>query len=238
MDNPVDPVAFEPPVREVWDGPPTPYPPGGDPSVFPLPSPVEREVPDSPAPPDNSDGTIGSAVKRLEALIATSVSSILGEFRDKLALDRFKEDQISKLHEEVQAFRNDLVLRTVRQVLQGLIRLHDDMGKVLASLRERPAEELTPERLFRQIEGFQDDVELLLGQHGVERFEAAVEEFDPRRQTAMRTVPAGDPAQVGRIAERLRPGFEQGETLLQKERVAVFAATSGTNEKAKEEMVP
>lgn len=238
MDNPADPVAFEPPVREAWDGPPTPYPPGGDPSVLPPQPPLEREVPDSPALPDNSDGTLGSTVERLETLIATSVSSILGEFRDKLALDRFKEDQITRLHEEVQAFRNDLVLRTVRQVLQGLIRLHDDMGKVLAALRERPAEELTPERLFRQIEGFQDDVELLLGQHGVERFEAAVEEFDPRRQTAMRTVPAGDPAQVGRIAERLRPGFEQGETLLQKERVAVFAATSGTNEKAKEEMVP
>jgi molecular chaperone GrpE (heat shock protein) len=236
MDNPVDPVAFEPPTREVWDGPPPPYPPGGDPSVLPPQPPVEREVPDAPAPPDNSDGTLGSAAERLETLIATGVSSILGEFRDKLALDRFKEDQITRLHEEVQAFRNDLVLRTVRQVLQGLIRLHDDMGKVAASLRERPAEELTPERVFQQIEGFRDDVELLLGQHGVERFEAAVEEFDPRRQTALRTVPAGDPAQVGRIAERLRPGFEQGETLLQKERVAVFAATSGTNEKAKEEI--
>ena len=231
MDNPVDPVAFEPPPREAWDGPPPPYPPGGDPSILP-PPPPPREVPDSPAPSDNSDGTLGSAVERLESVFATGVSSILAEFRETFALDRFKEGQIDKLHEEVQAFRNDLVLRTVRQVLQGLIRLHDDMGKVLASLREHPTEELTSERLFQQIEGFQDDVELLLGQHGVERFEATVEEFDPRRQTALRTVPAGDPAQVGRIAERLRPGFEQGETLLQKERVAVFAAICGTNEKA------
>ena len=233
MENPVDPVAFEPPP---------PYPIGGDPSVVPPPPPVGRQTPDSPAPPDASEDALESVAGRLETAIAAGVTSILAEFRENFALDRFKEDQINRLHEEVQAFRNDLVLRTVRQVLQGLIRLHDDMGKVLASLRGRPAEELTPERLLHQIEGFQDDVELLLGQHGVERFEAAVEELDPRRQTALRTLPASDPAQVGRIAERLRPGFEQGDVLLQKERVAVFAATSGTHqgphEKAKEEMVP
>jgi molecular chaperone GrpE (heat shock protein) len=179
-----------------------------------------------------------NALERLESAIHAGFAEILGEFRDKLALDRFKEEQITKLHEEVQAFRNDLVLRTVRQVLQGLIRLHDDLGKVTASMRLRPAEEQTPERFFQQLSGFQDDVELLLGQHGVEKFEAAGDEFDPRRQTALRTVPAGDSGQVCSIAERLRPGFEQGEALLQKERVAVFAATSGTNDKAKEEIVP
>jgi molecular chaperone GrpE len=229
MENPVDPVAFEPPP---------PYPIGGDPAVIPPGPSVERQAPDSPAPPDSSEDVLGSAVGRLETAIAAGVTSILAEFRENFALDRFKEDQINRLHEEVQTFRNDLVLRAVRQVLQGLIRLHDDMGKVLTALRGRPAEELTPERLLHQIEGFQDDVELLLGQHGVERFEAAVEEFDPRRQTALRTMPAGDPAQVGRIAERLRPGFEQGEALLQKERVAVFAAPTRTHEKAKEETVP
>jgi hypothetical protein len=31
---------------------------------------------------------------------------------------------------------------------------------------------------------------------------------------------------VGRIADRLRPGFEQGDRLLQKERVAVWAAAA------------
>ena len=172
-----------------------------------------------------------AALERLELAVTAGFAEVLGEFRDKLALDRFKEDQITKLHEELQTFRNDLVLRTIRQVLQGVIRLHDNLGKVAASLRQKPAEELTPERFFKLLEGFQDDVEMLLDQHGVEKFEAGGEEFDPRRQTASFNVPTGDPARVGRIAERLRPGFEQGEALLQKERVAVFAATSGTNEK-------
>jgi molecular chaperone GrpE (heat shock protein) len=182
--------------------------------------------------PDTTNDTLSSAVERLETAIAAGVTSILGELQDKLALDRFKEEQITKLHEELQGYKNDLVSRAARQILQGVIRFHDDVGKVAASLRQRPVEELTPERFFQQLDGLQDDVELLLGQHNVERFEVSGEEFDPRRQTALRTISTDDPARVGRIAERLRPGFQQGETLLQKERVAVYAAANAANPKA------
>jgi molecular chaperone GrpE len=171
------------------------------------------------------------AIERLETSVAVGFAGVLQEFRDKLALDRFKEEQITRLHEELQDYRNDLISRTARQILQGLIRLHDSLGKVSASLRQKPAEELTPERFFQQLEGFQDDVELLLGQHEVEKFEASGEEFDPRRQTVVRTVPTDDSTQAGRVAERVRSGFQQGEALLQKERVAVYTAANGANSK-------
>lgn len=170
-----------------------------------------------------SADALGSALDFLQDMVSEGFAAVLGEFRDKIVLDRFKEEQVTRLHEELQSYKNDFLSRPVRQILLGVIRLHDDLGKVAASLRRGPAEEVTQERLVQQLEGFQDDVELLLGQHGVLRFEAPGESFDPRQQTALRTVPAADSARVGRIAERLRPGFEQGETLLQKERVAVYA---------------
>jgi molecular chaperone GrpE len=232
MTDPVDPVAFEPAIMEVCDGVPPIYPPEDDPNMLP-PPPYGLEDPPStepqPAPPDGTSPTadpLTSAVERLETAVAAGIAEVLSEFRDKLALDRFKEDQISKLHEELQAYKNDLISRASRQILQGVIRLHDDLGKVAAALRQKPAEELTPERFFQQLEGFQDDVELLLGQHGVERFDVEGEEFDPRRQTALRTISTDDPTQVGRVAERLRPGFVQGDNLIQKERVAVYAANA------------
>ena len=182
------------------------------------------------APPLPVNG-LDVAIERLETTVAAGFAGVLQEFRDKLALDRFKEEQITRLHEELQDYRNDLISRTARQILQGLIRLHDSLGKVSASLRQKPAEELTPERFFQQLEGFQDDVELLLGQHEVEKFEVPGEDFDPRRQTAVRPVATDDSTQVGRIAERVRSGFQSGETLLQKERVAVYAAANGANAK-------
>ena len=229
MNDSVDPVAFEPPPMERWEETPPPYPPD---TLPPPPYELVATATTDPEPPASSEeagptlDTLSSAVERLETAVAAGIAEILGEFRDKLALDRFKEDQITKLHEELQAYKNDLISRVSRQILQGVIRLHDDLGKVAASMRQKPVEELTPERFFQQLEGFQDDVELLLGQHGVERFEVDGEEFDPRQQTALRTIPTEDPAQVGHVAERLRPGFLQGANLLQKERVAVYAAAN------------
>jgi len=229
MEDPTSPYA----------GPPEPYPP-----LLPPPprdtesseeEPTETALPQNDAAPPAVDlpaSGIDGAIQRLETALLSGFAEVLQEFRDKLALDRFREDQITRLHEELQAYRNDLIARTARQILQGLIRLHDDLGRTTASLRQRPAEELTPERFFQQLAGFQDDVELLLGQHEVERFEVPGEDFDPRRQTAARTVPVDDPTQVGRVAERVRPGFLQGETLLQKERVAVYITANGASSKS------
>jgi molecular chaperone GrpE len=178
-----------------------------------------------------TEGVALTEIIKLESLLRTGFGEVLQEFRDKLALDRFKEEQITRLHEELQEYRNDLISRTARQILLGLIRFHDSLGKVTAALRQKPVEELTPELFFRQLEGFQDDVELLLGQHEVERFEEPGTDFDPRRQTSVRSLSTEDPALVGRIAERVRSGFQQRETLLQKERVAVYAAANGANAK-------
>lgn len=208
---------------------PTPWKPL--PQVEPLRSLENEETVHGAAYSTAAEGPV-AMFERLETAMVAGFADLLREFRDKLALDRFKEEQITRLHDELQAYRNDLVHRSARQILQGLIRLHDDLGKVVGSLRQKPDEELTPERFFQQLDGFRDDLELLLGQHGVERFEVSAEQFDPRRQTALRTIPTGDSALVGRIAARLRPGFEQGETLLQKERVTVYAAASGINGKS------
>jgi molecular chaperone GrpE (heat shock protein) len=198
---------------------------------------TQEEVLNAEALAPNPDGaepenrsTFETALDRIEATVAVGFTELLQEFRDKLALDQFKEDQIARLHEELQAYKADFIQKTAREILQGLIRLHDDLGKTAVSLRQKPVEELTPERFFQQFAGFQDDIELLLGQHGVERVEAEGEAFDPRRQTALRTVATEDLNRVGRVAERLRPGFEQGQVLLQKERVAVYVLVNGQND--------
>lgn len=190
--------------------------------------PDPEQLGEDPAPPALD---LAGAIGHLQETVTAGFADLLQQLRDKVTYDRFKEEQITRLHEELQGYKSDLVSKPARQLVQGLIRMHDDLGKMAAALRQKPAEELTPERFFQQFADFQDDLELLLGQNGVERFQTPGDVFDPRRQTAIRMVPADDPARVGQIAERLRPGFEQGEALLQKERVAVYVASNG-NDKA------
>lgn len=156
--------------------------------------------------------------------IATTLDALREEFLARAAQDSFRERQIDRLHAEVQEHRSDLLGQLERPVLLGLIRLHDDLGRTVEALRRRDPETLTVATVFTAFAGFQEDIELLLGQHQVERYETPEARFDPRRQTAVRTLATTDAEQVGAIALRVRPGFVRGDFLLQKERVAVFAA--------------
>ncbi len=183
-------------------------------------APVVAQVPE-PLPPALE---LATALEPLQATMAQGFADLLRAFEDKLAYDRAKERQIDRLHAELQEHKRDLVAKVKRPMIQGLVRLHDDLGKVIAALGRRTPEELTPQRFFNAFDGFADDIELLLGQHGIEAFSVPGQEFDPRRQTALRTEATDDPDLAGTIAERLRSGFAEGETLLQKERVAVYAA--------------
>jgi len=161
--------------------------------------------------------------RELSRQILSVETRLLHAFEEKLAFDAVKEKQLDRLHEELQRHRSDLVAKAIRPVFQSVIRLHDDLGKVLEALaREDPAL-LTADRLLKLLSGFRDDVELALNNNGVSSFRSETEMFDPRKQRVLRTVDTTDESQVGRLAARLRPGFEYEDNILEKERVAVFA---------------
>jgi molecular chaperone GrpE len=222
-----EPETLEPaPAAPPAPGAETPDGSGPDAASASEPAPASERAsadPDGTAPRTRADALL-AAVERLEEQVSAQTGRILQTFNDKFAFDGFKETQVERLHAELQQHREGMLERATRPLLNAVIRVHDDLGKVVASLAARPPEEITPERTFRVLEGFREDLELLLAQHGVEPFEPVDDVFDPRLHTALRTVHTGDPERAGRIAQRLRPGFSHGEALLQKARVAVFTA--------------
>ncbi|MCB1034861.1 MAG: nucleotide exchange factor GrpE [Acidobacteria bacterium] len=186
----------------------------------------------------------------LETLLAEGLEAIRAELATKLTYDRFKEQQIERLHGELQEYKSDLLRRATEPLLHGLIKLHDHLGQLLSGLECQEPEELSPQRLLRYLDEFRDDVEMLLGRHGVEPFSVPTEAFDPRRQTAVDRLPSPDPSMNGHVAARIRPGFEIGDVVLQKERVAVLVAvptaepqpstspTSNSHENTQEDLSP
>jgi molecular chaperone GrpE len=163
-----------------------------------------------------------AALDEIAEMLAAMEWRLLDAFDRKLAFDAGKEKQIDRLHEELQGYRADLVTKAIRPVLQSLIRLHDSFGKILEALDHEDREQLTPERLIGLMRGFREDVELTLEENGVNAFESETETFDPRRQRAMRRTETTEPERFGKVAARLLPGFAQGDTLIEKERVAVY----------------
>ncbi len=158
----------------------------------------------------------------LERVMEEGFRSVLDAFETKLAYDRSKEEQIERLHRELQDYKSDLLGRAVRPALLGLIRLHDDLTRAAERLAETDGEPPGPETFSDVIEGFTDDVELLLDRLGVTPFRNPDDRFDPRRQTAVVTCEPTGPDVVGLVAGRIRPGFEHGDAVLRKEKVAVF----------------
>lgn len=177
----------------------------------------------SAADPNSRQTAAGSDSGAVVVLLKEMEGRILDAFEQKLAFDAVKEKQLDRLHDELQGYRADLVARAVRPVFQSLIRLHDDLSKVLEALDREDRANLSPDRLLDLLRGFRDDVELALNHNGVESYREDVQIFDPRRQRALRTVRTTDQTQVGTIAAQVRPGFQLGETILEKERVAVYA---------------
>ncbi len=158
----------------------------------------------------------------IETAIETGIDRILESFEGKLAYDASKQLQIDRLHEELQQHRTDLAARAARPLVHGTIRLHDDIGKLLSALRGKPAGELSEEKFFTLLEGLQGDVEIVLRQNGVAAYREPGGPFDPRRQRMLRKVTTNDEELAGTVAESVRPGFEQGAEIIEKERVATY----------------
>jgi len=173
--------------------------------------------------------TLGLDVANVEALLADlagrlneGFERVLQTFQDKLAYDRTKDEQVARLHDELQEHKKDLLARTALPLVKGLVRLHDDLGKTVDSLRRRDEASFEPSRIYDLLSGFRDDIEIVLDGSGVTTYREAGEAFDAGRQRVLAVVPTDEPAKHGVVAEHIRPGFEQAGKIVRKEIVTVF----------------
>lgn len=169
---------------------------------------------------------VSEALAGLGQELSESMGRMLKAFDDKLAYDGVKDDQISRLHEELQEYKRDLLGRVTRPYVIGLVRLHDDFGKVLQALRSREQEQMPLVEVCEILKGFQEDLGILLADNDVTIFVEPDGTFNPARQTCSRTEPSPSAELVKQVAGKLRPGFEQDGKVVQKERVVVYSAPS------------
>jgi len=180
---------------------------------------------DSPlsTPNEAEINKIRQAVQRVEQRLEAEMSQLFKVFEQKIAFDASKQQQIDRLHTELQQYRTDLIAKTNRPLVNGLIQLYGEIGQLITRLKSKPNDQLEPALFLKTITGIQEDIEILLDQNGITAFtEEQVDTLQPRRQRAIKNLPTTDDKQVGTVAERLMPGFEQGNEIIQKERVIVY----------------
>ena len=212
---------------------------GGDPtgpgSVEPFPEPPFEGPNGEGAPASRAHPHPGSAgegeesqekpdnrLNLLQSWMERNTGLILEAFEQKLKFDAFKEEQIERLHRELQEYKRDLLAKAGAPLVNGIIRLHDNLGKALDHLRGQDETALAKDLVLEVLDGFADDLEILLEQNGVHLFVQPDERFDPHRQTCRRSIETVDEGLVGCIAERIQPGFQRHGQVIRNEKVAVY----------------
>lgn len=119
----------------------------------------------------------------------------------------------------------------------GLIRLYDDLGRLLDNYQSKGTIPLTHEHCLKLIKGIQEDAEMLLFQHDIRAVTNADDRYNPHTQSAIKHIPTSDKSKVGKIAERVRPGFEQDNKLLKKEQVNIYVEAPSTKLRPKADII-
>ncbi|QDV37214.1 nucleotide exchange factor GrpE [Tautonia plasticadhaerens] len=159
--------------------------------------------------------SITEAIERLGVDLGGKLDRLQGVVDRELRAESSREKVVDRLHAELQEYKSDLLLKVTRPIFIDLIQLHDDMGKM--------ADSLEGERASGLLREFQQGIEDVLYRQGVEPYRVEGDGFDPRRQRAVSTVNADEPALNKTIAARLRPGFASGEKVIRPELVSVFS---------------
>ena len=187
-------------------------------------APVEPEpiplLPAEPAP--EPETAILAALNDLSDRFDRRLDALQTLIDREIRAEATREKVVDRLHAELQEYKQDLLLNTLRPVFIDLVQLHDDIGKVAVS---PSPEALNPEadRLVELMRGFQQGIEDILYRQGVEPFSVDGETFDPRRQRAVAVEPTDDPEKNKTVAGRLRKGFRSGDRVIRPEIVAVYA---------------
>jgi molecular chaperone GrpE len=170
-------------------------------------------------PPAASTPRIIAAISQLGNLVEHRLAGLQTMFDREIRAEASRERVVDRLHAELQEYKQDLLLKVQRPIFIDLIQLHDDIGKMIEA---QPAEDPDRAVAIRSIlESIRAAIEDTLYRQGVEPFQNEGEEFDPRRQRSVTTVPTEDPERNKTIAGRLRPGFQAGDKLVRPELVSV-----------------
>jgi molecular chaperone GrpE len=147
-------------------------------------------------------------------------------FESKLLYDAAKEDVITRLHKELQAYKDDMLKKILKPVFMDMILFSDSMRTLGSNYEETPDEseilgkyqKLRKE--FLKIGSHIDDV---IYNYGVEPYSAKPgEDFNPKTQQVKRDVETASEDEHKKIISSLLPGYTWDEQLLRKEGVSVF----------------
>lgn len=155
--------------------------------------------------------TVMSAVEA----IAQAVSQLRMDFDTKIKYDESKDRTINALHQELQDYRADIVIKHQRPLVNDLISLYDDLGRMAAEDGSTSA----------YLADIQADIETMLARNGIESYELSDDIFEGTLQRVQQVIPTDQPDLDRRVAAHVRRGFRYGDRVIRPELVNIYRYT-------------
>jgi len=176
---------------------------------------------EAPAGEGNGVGESKTLAPWMEMILA-EVAKLQVSFDEKIRFDEGREAIVERLHSEIQDYKGDLVLKTMKPLVADLINLYDDIGKAIASKSDEAAGSEIGSGLIKLLVGFQSDIEEVLDRHGFEPFCSPERVFDPKCQRVLKKLLTNDETLHRVVAKSLRKGFCYEGRVIRPEMVTTY----------------
>jgi len=144
------------------------------------------------------------------------------DFQSKLKYDQYKEKIIDNMHQELQAYKDDLIQHQIRPIIVDIIHVIDDVGKLVPKHLEKDPSELDPLKLLNQMDGIAEDLEEVLYRQGVEAFSARDAAYDVRLQKILKTEITSEQSKDKTVSRQVHKGYKWEGKVLRQEMVNVY----------------
>lgn len=144
------------------------------------------------------------------------------KFDKKIAEDTHKNSLFDKLYDELAKYKKDLYAKLLGPFINETIFLLDDYEKLVERI-----DSIDHDKLVKYFKGIPEDLENILDNNGVERFNDGVEKFNPKTQRVLNTIPTGEKNKDNLVAERSRKGYRWNGVMLKPEMVKIYKYKEG-----------
>ena len=145
------------------------------------------------------------------------------EFNEKLKYDKHKEEMIDDLHNQLQQYKDNLVLKSYKPLVLDIISLIDSNNKKVDILKNQSINKLNSLKLLKNIEDFSEDLQDMLIRQGVEMFRSEGKVFDGLIHSPATNIETDDISRDKMIANTLKPGYILDDKVIKKEVVEVYS---------------
>lgn len=161
---------------------------------------------------------ITSDEKLMEILLNTREQGQMVEALIKNQIE-VKDEMISKLHKELEYYKQDSADRYVTEVMKKIIKIRNDMNKLIKS---KGYESLSVDDLKREYVYIFEDITDVLQQQNIDSYRTKPGELFDAVIHKAKIEETQDESKDKRIARSIEEGYRKGEKVLLPERVIVF----------------